>query len=78
MSRRRFGVDTTKHTNTEQAQRRMDELIRALIENTSDIITILDAEGIIRYESPSVERVLGYKPHELIGRDISVGAHLKT
>jgi len=56
----------------------MDELIRALIENTSDIITILDAEGIIRYESPSVERVLGYKPHELIGRDISVGAHLKT
>ena len=75
MSKRRSGVDTTKRTDTDQAQRRMDELFRALIENASDIITILDAEGIIRYESPSVERVLGYKPHELIGTDIAELLH---
>jgi PAS domain S-box-containing protein len=75
MSKRRSGVDTIKRTDTERAQRRMDELFRALIENTSDIITILDAEGIIRYESPSVERVLGYKPQELIGRDIAELLH---
>jgi PAS domain S-box-containing protein len=75
MSKRRSGVDTTKRTDTEQAPRRMDELFRALIENASDVITILDAEGIIRYASPSVERVLGYKPHELIGRDIAELLH---
>jgi len=75
MSKRRSGVDTTKRTDTEQAQRRTDELFRALIENASDVITILDAEGIIRYASPSVERVLGYKPHELIGTDIAELLH---
>lgn len=42
---------------------------RALIENASDLITILDREGVIRYESPSVERVLGYRPDELVGRN---------
>ena len=40
---------------------------RSLIENASDIITILEPNGIIRYESPSIERVLGYRPEELIG-----------
>ncbi len=75
MSKHRSGVDTTKRTDTEQAQRRMDELFRALIENVSDVITILDAEGIIRYQSPSVERVLGYKPHELIGTHIAELLH---
>ena len=40
---------------------------RSLIENASDIITILEPNGIIRYESPSIERILGYKPEELVG-----------
>ena len=40
---------------------------RSLIENASDVITILEPNGIIRYESPSVERLLGYKPDELVG-----------
>ena len=30
---------------------------------------ILDAEGIILYESPAVERVLGFRPEERIGTD---------
>ena len=35
--------------------------------NASDVITVLDADGTIRYDSPAVERVLGYKPEERIG-----------
>ena len=42
---------------------------RSLIENASDIITIMEADGSIRYESPSLERILGYKPEELVGRN---------
>jgi PAS domain S-box-containing protein len=75
MSKPRSGVETTPRTDTAQPQRRADELFRALIENASDVITILDAEGIIRYQSPSVEAVLGYKPHELIGMDIAELLH---
>jgi PAS domain S-box-containing protein len=52
------------------ALRRREEHFRSLIENASDIITILDPDGRIRYESPSVERLLGYKPEELIGKNI--------
>ncbi|HVM59962.1 MAG TPA: PAS domain S-box protein [Verrucomicrobiae bacterium] len=44
-----------------------DAYFRSLIENTSDVITILDPSGVIRYESPSIERVLGYRPEELVG-----------
>jgi PAS domain S-box-containing protein len=40
-----------------------------LVQNTSDIITILDADGTIDYISPAVERVTGYKPEEQIGTD---------
>jgi two-component system, cell cycle sensor histidine kinase and response regulator CckA len=40
---------------------------QALIENTSDVIAILDVNGMILYLTPSVERVLGFHPGELIG-----------
>ncbi|MBL7120108.1 MAG: MEKHLA domain-containing protein [Dehalococcoidia bacterium] len=44
------------------------ERFRALIENASDAVAILNAEGIIVYESPSAERVLGYGPQDLVGK----------
>ncbi len=44
-----------------------DAYFRSLIENASDIITILEPNGVIRYESPSIERILGYRPDELVG-----------
>ena len=44
-----------------------DAYFRSLIENASNIITILEPDGIIRYESPSIERILGYRPDELVG-----------
>ena len=41
---------------------------RALIEGTSDIITVLDERGVIRFESPSLERVMGWAPAEMVGK----------
>ncbi|MBA2312299.1 MAG: EAL domain-containing protein [Actinobacteria bacterium] len=40
----------------------------ALIESSAAIACIFDARGKITYVSPSVERVLGYAPEEVIGR----------
>jgi PAS domain S-box-containing protein len=42
---------------------------RSLIENALDVIAILRPDGVIRYLSPSIERVLGYAPEEMIGRN---------
>src|SRR5256886_7536522 len=46
----------------EAAVRRNEERFRSLIERGSDVTTILDAEGVIRYESPSIERRPGHPP----------------
>src|SRR2546423_5295801 len=45
---------------TEQALRHSEEHFRSLIENASDIVTIVGDNGVFRYASPSVERVLRY------------------
>jgi len=44
-----------------------EEYFRALIENSSDVISILDDKGNITYESPSHKKVLGYEIGKLIG-----------
>lgn len=53
----------------EQALQINEKRFRALIENSSDVVALLNAEGTIRYQSPSVQRVLGYRPDEMIGRN---------
>ena len=55
----------------EEKVRRSEEYFRLLTENALDIITIIEADDIIRYESPSVEQVLGYKREDLIGKHYS-------
>ncbi len=48
--------------------RESEEYFKAIIQNSSDIVFILDKMGTITYASPSVERFLGYGPDELIGK----------
>ncbi|MFC3959027.1 histidine kinase N-terminal 7TM domain-containing protein [Halovivax cerinus] len=48
-------------------ERRAERRFRALIENVSDVITVVDATGTITYQSPAVEDALGYDPDELVG-----------
>jgi PAS domain S-box-containing protein len=55
--------------SAEQALRRSEDYFRTLIENSSDLITILNAKGKILFQSPSVERVLGYRPEELLDKN---------
>lgn len=61
--------DITDLRQAEDALRHSEARFSSLIQNASDIITILDADGTIRYASPSVERLLGYRPSHLIGRN---------
>jgi len=45
------------------------ELYHALWEYGSDLVAILDADGRYRHASPSYQRILGYTPAELHGRN---------
>jgi len=58
-----------ERARVEEALRKSEEHFRSLTENASDIVTILGDDGIIRYTSPSVERLLGYHTSELLGRN---------
>jgi diguanylate cyclase (GGDEF)-like protein/PAS domain S-box-containing protein len=40
---------------------------RALIENSTDVVTVVGPDGTIVYDSPSSERVLGYPTQERVG-----------
>src|SRR5881396_1939179 len=52
----------------EDLHRRQSEArFRSLVAHSSDLITVLDAHGTVTYQSPSVERVLGYRANEVEG-----------
>ncbi|UVE49391.1 PAS domain S-box protein [Haloferax larsenii] len=56
------------HDVTERRQ--TEEEFRALIENSRDIITVLDEDGVRQYTSPSMEDVLGFCPESLVGEPV--------
>jgi len=51
----------------DQKLKESEEWFRALVENSSDVTTVVTADGTLRYASPSHERLVGYSPDELIG-----------
>ncbi|MGD2176797.1 MAG: PAS domain S-box protein, partial [Anaerolineae bacterium] len=59
----------------ERRLRQSERRFRSLIENASDVITLLDGDHTIRYVSPSVERILGHKPESLMGKSVSDFLH---
>ena len=59
--------DITARKRAEGNLKRSEERFRSLVRYASDIIVILDADGTILYESPAVERVLGFTSDERVG-----------
>ena len=56
----------------EDLHRRQSEArFRSLVAHSSDLITVLDAHGTVTYQSPSVERILGYGVEEIEGHDFA-------
>ena len=56
-------------TDVTERKARKQELKRheAYLKESTDIVTVLDDDGTIKYESPAVARILGYEPGSLIG-----------
>ncbi|MDD5142036.1 PAS domain S-box protein [Methanoregula sp.] len=61
--------DVTARIRAEEAVRQNETRFSALIQNSSDIIRVLDREGKITYESDSAERILGLPRGSLIGKN---------
>jgi diguanylate cyclase (GGDEF)-like protein/PAS domain S-box-containing protein len=61
--------------NAQLALKQNERRFRSLIEYSSDITTVVDREGTILYESPSVERLLGHSAGDLVGANLSGYVH---
>ena len=60
----------TERKRAENALQVSEKYFKEITENSSDIIVITDKNGDIKYCSRSTERFTGYKPEELIGRNV--------
>ena len=49
--------------------RHSEERYRALTQNSSDLVTVMEITGIVRYQSPAIVRMLGYSSEELLGKN---------
>lgn len=63
-----LAVAVAERREIQKALLSREEWFRALIEKSSDAMSLTDPEGYISYVSPSFTRVLGFKPEEVIGK----------
>ncbi|GAA0657273.1 hybrid sensor histidine kinase/response regulator [Salarchaeum japonicum] len=59
----------TRDITERKTRERELERYEAYLERSTDIITVLNADGTLKYQSPSVTRTLGYEPGELVGQN---------
>jgi PAS domain S-box-containing protein len=64
----RLRAEIAQRRNAQEALANSEAHFRTVIENASDVIYVSNAEGTIEYVSPTVTRVLGYEPDEIIGK----------
>jgi len=73
---RMAGATTEQKEEADAAVRLSEDRFRSLIQHSSDVTMIIDAQGIFSYLSPAVEELLGYRPDELAGRRATDYVHL--
>ncbi|WP_345978867.1 PAS domain S-box protein [Sulfurimonas sp. HSL3-2] len=63
-----IGMDITERRESQELLRKSEEKFRSLVESTNDWIWEIDKNGKYTYVSPQVEKLLGYKPEEIVGK----------
>ena len=68
-------TDITERKRTQEELRTSEERLKALVQNASDAICVVDANTIIQYASPAVERLIGVRPADLVGTSATLYVH---
>lgn len=63
--------DVTAQRQAERSVRRSEQRFRALVEAASDVVAVVDADLTIRFAGPSVERLMGHRVAEVVGRKVT-------
>lgn len=67
--------DVTEYADLLDAAREAEQRSRLVAENAADLVYLRDADGIIRWISPSVQQLLGHPVDSMVGHDISEIVH---
>lgn len=60
--------DITEQKKIEEKLHLEEQMFRCVTEQSSDIIIIINQKGLVSYANPAIEKILGYKTDERIGR----------
>ena len=60
---------------SDRALRSSEERFRSLVEESADVVVLMDADGSTVFASPSLTRVLGYRPEEWLGKAPDIYVH---
>jgi PAS domain S-box-containing protein len=66
----------TEYELAQAALRRSEQEFHLVIENSSDVIMVLEEDATIRYVSPAIEHIIGFQPQEL--RDHSLFDYVES
>lgn len=67
--------DITKENITQRNISQREEFFRSILENAYDGVNITDEKGTFIYMSPALERILGYKVEEFLGKNVTELLH---
>ena len=70
-----MGDDITEIRTSQKELRKKERYFKALIQNSYDLISVLDAQGNVMYESPSACARFGLKPEQVMGKPLSTWIH---
>ena len=64
--------EAERRRNAEREQKASEERLRTVIDSTADAIIVITPEGLVESANAATEGLFGYRPDELIGRNISL------
>jgi len=63
-------TDITDKIKAENALAESENRFRSVVQNSSDITSIISAKGIVTYKSPAFYRIFGYEPEMILGKSV--------
>lgn len=64
-----LAIDVTEKYQAEEALKQSEKRFKSLVQGGADLIAILDTEAVYQYVSPTIKRILGFSPAQLIGKN---------
>ena len=67
--------DVTERRNAEAALTRAEQRSRVMVEQSSDMVSVLSPDGTVLFVSPAIERLMGYRADQRMGHSVVEVVH---